>query len=151
MFQRSRNIQKGLTTIEILVVVAMVGISFSFSASYADRAASRAELTVAEEQVLDALRIARNLSRSSESSLLLSLSRQSDDHGYRISIAPPEEQRTRKNLVDVPVIELPADVDVLSENMTFVFDHRGLVEPTGSIDLRIGDAADETKTVFFSN
>jgi hypothetical protein len=151
MFHHSRNSQKGLTTFEIIVVVAMIGISFTFSASYANRAAARAELTTAEEQVLDALHIARNLSRSSESSLSLSLSRQSDDHGYRISIAPPEEQRTRPNLIDVPVIELPANVVVLSENMSFVFDHRGLVEPTGSIDLRVGDAADKTKTVFFSN
>lgn len=151
MFQHSRNIQKGLTTVEIILVVAMIGISFSFSASFANRAPARVELTAAEEQVQDALRIARNLSRSSESSLTLSLSRQSDDQGYRISIGPPEEKRTRRNLIDVPVIELPANVVVLSENMTFVFDHRGLVEPTGSIDLRVGDAADETKTVIFSN
>lgn len=151
MFQYGRLIQKGLTTVEIMVVVATIGILLSISASYAGRATVQAELTVAGEQVLDALRIARNLSRSSESSLTLSLSRQTDDSSYRISIAPPEGQKTGPNLIDVPEIDLPDHVVVISENMTFVFDHRGLVEPTGSIDLSVGDAADDTRTIFFAN
>jgi hypothetical protein len=143
--------QKGVTTFEILMVVAMVGVVMSLSASYAGQTTAQAELTVAEESVLDALSIARNLSRSSESSLTLSLSRHMDDPGYRILIAPPEEQQSGPNRINVPEIQLPDNVDVLSENMTLVFDHRGLVEPTGSIVLRVGDAADETRTVFITN
>lgn len=151
MTHYGRHIQKGITTVEIMVVVATIGVLLSLSTSYAGRATAQAELTVAGEQVLDAMHIARNLSRSSESSLVLSLSRQTDDSGYRISIAPPEGQHTRPNLIDVPEIDLPDNVIVLSENMTFIFDHRGLVEPTGSIDLRVGDAADDTRTIFFAN
>jgi prepilin-type N-terminal cleavage/methylation domain-containing protein len=142
---------QGVTVVEVLVVLAIIAILLSFSGSFVGRLAGQAELTVAEESVLNALRNARNLSRSSESSLTLSLSHDTGDLGYRISIKRPEGRQIGPKQTDVPEVYLPNGIVVLSENMTFTFDYRGLVEPTGSIMLRAEGNDDEIRKIFVNN
>jgi prepilin-type N-terminal cleavage/methylation domain-containing protein len=142
---------KGLTVVEVLVVLAILAIMLSFTGSFVDRMTGQAELTAAEVNVLDSLRIARNLSRSAESDMILSLSRNLDETGYRISFASPDGEQNGPNRMDVPEVKLPDGIVVLSDNMTFTFDHRGLVEPTGSIVLAIAGNGEETRTVLVTN
>lgn len=142
---------QGLTAVEVLVVLAIIAILLSFTASFVGRLSGQAELTAAEENVLDSLRMARNLSRSAESGLKLSLSRDAGDSGYRISFASPDGKQIGPNRLNAPEVQLPDGVVVLSGSRTFTFDHRGLVEPTGSIVLGLAGDFDETTTVFVTN
>jgi prepilin-type N-terminal cleavage/methylation domain-containing protein len=147
MIRYRRRRQKGITAVEVMVVLAVIAILMSFSGSFAGSLTGKANLIVAEEHVLDALQVAKNLSRSSESSTTLSFSREAANLRYRISFKGSEGQQTGPRQMDAPVIHLPDGITVLSETTTFTFDHRGLVEPTGSIVLGYDGKDNEIRTV----
>lgn len=148
-FSRSR----GVTLVEILLVVAVLVILLSFAVPSVGSATARAELKAAVENVQYSIDAARNLARMTESSIAVTIepalhpeTAVGADSGFdgepqRITFSRPD---TAKGLhgPDMQDYLLPAGIRLVADHDRYVFDSRGLALEPGRLLLL--SAADES-------
>jgi prepilin-type N-terminal cleavage/methylation domain-containing protein len=122
---------RGVTIVELLLVISVLVILISFAVPGIDRATARAEIMAATEHVQYSIDTARRLARLSESSVNLHADPASGVTTQRIRLSGP---RLDENM-GAQEYRLPKDIRLVPDQAVFTFDKRGLVRNPGRIVL----------------
>jgi prepilin-type N-terminal cleavage/methylation domain-containing protein len=133
-FRHPAEHSKGVTLIEILIVVAVAAVLMSFAVPSVSNAAIKAEMSAAFENLQYSLQMARKVSRTTESALEMHISPAVGDAAQTITFTSPDGGGIRNNL-QIQAFTMPAGIVMVSEHDSFIFDSRGLVQDPGSISL----------------
>ncbi len=131
---RSPCSSRGITLVEVLIVISVLAIILSFAIPSASGAAARAELRAATENLEYSISAARNVARITESPVTLHISASGDQSAQIVSLAQADAG-SRGAHPDMQPYPIPDSVDVLPDRPLFLFDRRGLVDRTGQIRL----------------
>lgn len=125
---------RGITLIEILMVLAVLAVLLSFALPSFSGPVVRAEMKAAVENVEYSLDLARNTARMTETSVALELISSPDGEWQAISYSSTTTKpaATFSGMQDY---RLPPDIELVSDRDSFVFDARGLVDKPGQIIL----------------
>jgi Tfp pilus assembly protein FimT len=143
---------RGITLVEILLILSLLVILLSFAMPSVGSATARAELRATVENVQYSVSAARNVARMTESSVVMSIQSSSPaDNVQTIAFSRPGESlgapEGTKELggtqgLGLQEYRLPEGIRLVSDHERFVFDPRGLVGEAGRILLV--SAADES-------
>lgn len=99
-------------------------------------------MTAAVENVEYSISVARKTARRFDSGVTIEFKTYAGEPGQVIAFTPGK----RGVSAGIPEYRLPADVELLSNRASFVFDHRGLVKNPGTIILvsRVDGSVTET-------
>jgi len=137
---------KGVTLIEILLVIGLLVLLLSFAVPSMSGAGVKAEMSAAHENVQYSLQMARKVARSTESAVVMHISAAEPGISQTITFTSPSKKGVGKS----PYIQdflMPAEVVLVSDHNAFVFDERGLVENPGRISLVSTVDEDITETI----
>ncbi len=137
---------RGITAIEILMVLSLVAILISFAIPSVNGAAARAEMKAATEHLEFSVDSARKAARISGQPVSLHIRRLEDD-SRMIGFSTMDSQGDSRGIdfaADLPEYRLPGDIRLESDRETYRFDARGLVEKPGQLILV--SVADESIT-----
>ena len=129
---------RGITIVEILLVISVLVILISFAVPGIDRATARAEMKAATEHVQYSIDTARQLARITESSVVLHAGPAGGAVDQSIRLSGPRVSTA----MGTQEYRLPEDIRLVPDQAAFRFDARGLVENPGSLVLT--SRADET-------
>lgn len=125
---------KGITLIEILMVIGLLVLLMSFAVPSISGAAVKAEMNAAHENVQYSLQMARKVARTTESPVVMNISAAGPNTSQTITFTSPSKGKAGKSL-QIQDFLLPAEIVLVSDHDFFLFDERGLVENPGSISL----------------
>ena len=126
--------QRGITLVEILIVVAVLAVLASFAVPSFGKATAQAELKAALENVQYSVDTARNIARMNGTRVSLNLGQAPGSEAFQLGFSSPNPNKS--NLVrDLQAYRLPEDIRLESEFESFLFDDRGMVANPGTITL----------------
>jgi type II secretory pathway pseudopilin PulG len=134
LLKRPLTRARGITLVEILLVISVLAIITAFALPAADTAAARAELKAAAENLEYSVGTARNVARLTESSISVDIEPSTGNEPQTISFSYPG-QNPGKRGPDIQSYRLPEGIELISDLDRFVFDPRGMVEQPGKIQL----------------
>lgn len=139
----TRSRSRGITLVEILLVLSLLAIILSFAIPSMGGAVARAELTAAVENVEYSIERARNLARMKETEVTVGIEQRAGDKARTLDITQGGGS------AGIPEYRLPEDIDLVADQPAFVFDDRGLVRDPGTITLvsRVDDEVSAIITV----
>jgi len=123
---------KGITLIEILLVVGLLVILLSFAVPSISSAGIKAEMNSTLENVQYSLQMARKVARTTESKVVMNIAPATAGVAQIITFTTPDKNGTDHNTL-IQDFRIPDDVVLVSDQEFFVFDIRGLVENPGNI------------------
>ena len=129
MYGISKNRCRGVTLIEIMLMVGLGIIIASFALPSLSSATARADMRVASENMQYSIRMARSTAIMTESKVTMNIEERGEG-GQRITFSvsgsvQPELQEDR----------LPEHISLMSDHMSYEFDGRGIVQNPGLITL----------------
>lgn len=133
-FRHQAKPSKGITLIEILIVLGVLAVLMSFTMPSVSKAAIKAEVSAAVENMQFSLQMARTVSRASESALVMHISPALGDVAQTISFTSPDGERAYQPL-QIQDFTMPANIVLVSESDSFVFDGSGQVQNPGRVSL----------------
>jgi len=148
MKEVSVNRSRGVTLIEILLVLGLLVIIASFAAPSMSNASARADMRAASENLQYSIRTARNTARMTESTVTMNILEEGPgNQGQRVtfSVSRPGLTDTGKSGLQEDL--LPVGIKLVSESSSYEFDGRGMVQNPGVITLV--SMTDESLTTSF--
>ena len=136
--------QRGITLVEILIVVAVLAVLASFAVPSFGKATAQAELKAALENVQYSVDTARNIARMNGTSVSLDLGQAPGSEAFQLDFSSPNPNKSNL-LRDLQAYRLPEDIRLESEFESFLFDDRGMVAIPGTITL-VSTAYDSLQT-----
>lgn len=136
---------RGITLVEILIVLSVLVVIASFAIPSIGNATARAEMTAATENVRYSVEAARKLARSTESRVILRITDAAGPGGQSIAFA-----RERAKAADAEQdYRLPEEIRVVTTADSYALDERGLAENPGQLILvsTVDDSITETVMV----
>jgi Tfp pilus assembly protein FimT len=133
---------RGITLVEILLILSLLIILLSFAMPTVGSATARAELKATVENVQYSVSAARNVARMTESSVAMNVQSSLTDQVQTITFSRPGESMTAQGDAKISggtqglglqEYRLPEGIRLVSDHERFVFDPRGLVGETGRI------------------
>jgi len=118
---------RGITAVEILIVLGMVAVIMTFFANSFTRTTNRADLLLAVESVTFMAQSARNTARELETDVLMNVNTGVDGANSSIDFSYPNRSESLSNGNLPQEFVLPADIRLLSDESVIHFDARGLV------------------------
>ncbi len=134
---------RGVTLVEILLVIALLVIVLSFAIPTMGNASARAEMQVAVENVTYSVKMARNTARLGEDRVELAYGTRAGEPSQTLSFNRPDSGRG----TDIADYRLPDSIELVADQASFLFDERGLVENPGTITLVSRDDESLTETI----
>jgi prepilin-type N-terminal cleavage/methylation domain-containing protein len=122
---------RGITLVEILIVLSVLVVLASFAIPSIGNATARAEMTAATENVRYSLESARKLARSAEARVELRVTDAPGPGGQAVTFGRLEGAAQPA----VQDYHLPGDIRLIADANPFVFDTRGLAENPGRLVL----------------
>jgi Tfp pilus assembly protein FimT len=123
---------KGITLIEILLVLGLLAILMSFAVPSVSGAVSKAEMKSTLENIQYSLQVARRTARMTETEVSMHISPAEQETTQTITFSSPGKGGTSNHL-QIQDFTLPAEIVLISDHDAFRFDGRGLVEEPGRI------------------
>lgn len=124
---------RGITLIEILMVLGLVAILLSFAVPSVSGAAARAEMKAAVENIHYTLEIARKSARRGESVIDMSILSEGPSEARFIRLSSRDGNGVSQPIM--PGYNVPHGIELKSDHGSYRFDERGLVENPGRIVL----------------
>ena len=123
---------RGITLVEILIVISLLVIVLSFAIPSVGSATARAELSAARENVNYTIDAARDAARRSEKPVRLMIESTGADAPQTITFQFEGDtaKRVGPGLQDY---RLPESIRLVADQDRFVFDRRGLAKTPGQI------------------
>ncbi len=140
---------RGITILEILLVVSLLIILVSFAMPSIGGAAAKAEMTATFENVQYSIEAARHIARMNESGVSVNFETLAGETAQNISFTSQGEGEGER-IIELQDYRVPADILLISDLESFVFDERGLVEKPGKIML-VSKTDDSVTSVFEVN
>ena len=131
---------KGVTLVEILLVIALLVILLSFAIPSMSGATAKADMMAAVENVEYSIETARNTARMNESGIIVDFKSFAGEQAQVISFSRKKSGQT----AGIPDFRLPEEIELVTNQENYVFDERGLVATPGMITLV--SRVDETVT-----
>lgn len=122
---------RGVTIVELLLVISVLAILISFAVPGIDRATARAEMKAATEHVQYSIDTARQLARMTESSVSLHADPAQGFATQRIRLSGPQLGES----MGTQEYHLPKTIRLMPDRTVFTFDEHGLVRNPGSLVL----------------
>ena len=122
---------RGVTLVEILLVISLLVILLSFAIPSMSGATAQADLTAAVENVEYSIEAARNTARMNESGITVDFKTYAGEQAQVVSFSRSASGAS----AGIPEYRLSEDIELLTDQEYFVFDERGLVENPGTITL----------------
>jgi prepilin-type N-terminal cleavage/methylation domain-containing protein len=133
--QKSNSaLQRGVTLVEILIVVSVLAVLASFAIPSFGKATAQAELKAALENVQYSVDTARNIARMNGASVSLDIDRVDQSGTFQLVFSSPNPNKSNV-LKDLQAYRLPEDIRLESEFSSYVFDDRGLIAKPGTITI----------------
>ena len=123
---------KGITLIEILLVLGLLAILLSFAVPSVSGAVSKAEMKSTLENIQYSLEVARRTARATETEVSMHISPAEQEITQVITFSSPGKGGANNHL-QIQDFTLPPDIALVSDHDSFIFDERGLVEEPGRI------------------
>ena len=123
---------KGITLIEILLVLGLLAVLLSFAMPSVSGAANKAEMKSALENVQYSIQAARRTARTSETTISMNISASEQETAQTITFSSPGKNGVGDNL-PMQDFSLPPGIVLISDHDSFLFGKRGLVENPGRI------------------
>lgn len=123
---------KGITLIEILLVLGLLAILASFAVPSVSGAVGKAEMKSALENIQYSLQTARRTARMTETEVSMHISPAEQEITQTITFWSPRKGGA-SNKLQIQDFTLPPDIVLISDQDSFSFDERGLVEEPGRI------------------
>ena len=130
----SRARARGVTLVEILLVIGLLVLLAGFALPSFGTATERAEMKAALENLEYSIGTARNVARLTDSSVSLNIVEGSGTASQKITFAQ-SARSAGKSGPGIPDYVLPEGIELRSEHQRFVFDPRGLVDQPGTMVL----------------
>ena len=121
---------RGVTLVEILLVISLLIIILSFAIPSMGGATARAEMAAAVENVEYSLKSARNMARMKETEITIDVVQRAGDPAQVL-----EFKRGNGQSAGIPEYRLPEDIEWVADRQHFEFDGRGLVLDPGTVTL----------------
>ena len=125
---------KGITLIEILLVLGLLAILASFAVPSMSGAVGKAEMKSTLENIQYSLQTARRMARMTETEVSMHISPAEQEITQTITFWSPGKGGA-SNKLQIQDFTLPPDIVLISDQESFKFDERGLVEEPGRIIL----------------
>ena len=136
---------RGITLVEILMVIALLVIILSFALPSVGSMTARAEMQAAVENVEYSIDTARKLARLTETPVAVDIRpEQGNTRTIEITAMPDSGASLAPG---APDYSLPPGIELAATAERFVFDERGLVEAPGTIVLSHVDDASLSTTL----
>jgi prepilin-type N-terminal cleavage/methylation domain-containing protein len=126
---------RGVTLVEILMVLGLLTIIASFALPSMSSASAKTDMRAASENLQYSIRIARNTARMAEAVVSMNLLDEPGDAGQRITFSASERAVKSLGQPDIPDYQFSENIKFVSEFPSYEFDHRGLVKNPGQITL----------------
>jgi Tfp pilus assembly protein FimT len=123
---------KGITLIEILLVLGLLAILLSFAVPSVSGAVSKAEMKSTLENIQYSLQVARRTARVTETEVSMHISPAGQEATQTITFSSPGKGGASNHL-QIQDFTLPAEFALITDHDSFIFDQRGLVEEPGRI------------------
>ncbi len=139
----------GVTMVEVMIVIVIIGIMMAFAAPSMRGVAARSDLKTATDNVIQALRMAKNRARVTNRPVTVTFSTSTTHNS--ISFQFPGEDAMA---LATPNIDLPANITVEASPATFQFDPMGTItgfSQASSITLTSTLKSSETETINIVN
>lgn len=139
---------RGITLVEVLLVISLLVILLSFAMPSVGNATARAELRATHENVEYSISAARNVARMNESAVQLSIETSPDQRVQKITFAsPPDSGRSGATGPALQEYRLPEGIRLLADREQYVFDPYGLLSHPGRLMLVSTADDDVTSTI----
>jgi type II secretory pathway pseudopilin PulG len=132
LLKKPASLAQGITLIEILLVLGLLTILLAAAMPSVSGAVSKAELESTLENVRFSVEAARKAARISEATVFMNISNSEQEAIQTITFSSPGKSGAG-NLLLIQDFRLPAEIMLVSDQESYVFDKRGLVEKPGSI------------------
>lgn len=131
---------RGITLVEVLLVISMLVIVLSLSLPSMNGTTAKADMTAAVERVEQSIELASDTARLKGSGVSLGFKTYAGQPGHVLSYDAPAE---------LPEVHLPGDIELVTDRTAFRFDSNGAVENPGRIILvsRLDETMTETINV----
>ena len=129
----SLNRSRGITLVEILLVISLLVIILSFAIPSLSGATAKADMTAAVENVEYSIQTARNTARLHETGIAVEFITHAGEPSRAIAFRVVDPGKG--GATGIPEYRLPEDIELVTDKASFVFDQRGLVENPGIITL----------------
>jgi Tfp pilus assembly protein FimT len=142
MFRFTGMQSRGISVLEILIALGVLGVIFSFASTSFSHASTRAELQATVEEVKFSIQGARSTARELETDVVMHLQASQHETQNSISFALPNRNAElgSSNLLQDYLI--PADVRLVTYESDVHFDSRGLV--AAPVELKLVSSVDES-------
>ena len=127
------------------MVLGLLAILLSFAMPSVSGAVSKAEMKSTLENVQYSLQQARKTARMMESPVSMNISPSGSETTQSITFSSPRKSADSK--LHIQDFYLPPEITLISDQDSFVFDERGLVENPGRILLVSVDDENVTSTI----
>jgi len=128
MFPTPRARSRGISIIEIMLVLGVVGVILSFASASISSAAAKAELRAAVENMELSVRMARNTARQLESDVIMHLNAGPGEERNSVTFTFPKSTSNQGAKSLLQDFQFPENIKLVSEQRTVHFDNRGIVE-----------------------
>lgn len=119
---------RGITLVEVLIVLGMMAVILTFFANSFTRATNKADLLVAAEGVNFSVQSARNMARQLETEVIMHLNTATSGENHSIDFSYPDRNEALNSGNLLQEFVLPADIHLMTDESAIHFDARGLVE-----------------------
>jgi prepilin-type N-terminal cleavage/methylation domain-containing protein len=152
LLNRQSLLPKGLTLIEILVVLAVMAVLLAFATPSMQGVSARANIKAATENTTYAFRMAQNTARAAGKPVTLTLT--TSQSGNAISFNIPGHNSQVVDGLSMPDIHLPLDLSVTASPASYTFDPMGRIigfEEPGTVVIASAADASFTATLTVAN
>ena len=133
---------RGVTLIEILLILGLLVIIISFAAPSFSSATARANMHAASENLQYSIRIARNTARMTESKVTMKILQEApgasggqEAQSQHITFSVSRPGLKAISQPGLQEYRVPVDIELVSEHRSYEFDGRGFILNPGVITL----------------
>jgi Tfp pilus assembly protein FimT len=141
VFQLARIQSRGISVLEILIALGVLGVIFSFASTSFSHASNRAEVQATVEEVKFSIQGARSTARELDTDVVMHLQTGPHETQNLISFSLPNRNAELGSSNLLQDYQLPADVRLVTYESAVHFDRRGLI--AAPVELKLVSSIDE--------
>ncbi len=127
-----KNKQYGMTLIELLLALGIAAILVVMAVPTVTHAFARSNVRAATENVVQALRLAKNTARAASTTVTVTFT--ANQGSNTITFAFPDGSNILAGSITLEPVQLPTRITLVADdNTTFQFDSMGMVDNLGAL------------------